>query len=362
MSATIEGLDLNQVSAFVRVMEAGSFTDAARALGLPKSSVSRRVSALEKSLRVRLVQRSTRKLVLTEAGRIYFERARAALAGLTDASAAAADMSRDIAGPIRFTAGGDNTGFLVSLFAEFLGRYPKVQLDVVHTPRRVDLLAEGFDLALRAGPLVDSSLVVRRLGRSDLGLFASPAYLRRVGSPRRVGDLAKHRFILFGEPRERERLQLVGPGGEETIAISGPLVVHDMPVAADAAAAGIGIAMVPDAYYGWAKRGGLHASLKELVRLLPDYGARGAELNLVSPPVAYEPLRVGLLRDFLTERIRPLMLACAAVVEEEKAKRLKASREGERPAAAEETRPDLVTESAGAGGRPATSRPRARGR
>src|SRR5215468_2776807 len=98
MSATIEALDLNQVSTFVRVIEAGSFTDAARALGLPKSSVSRRVSALEKSLRVRLVQRSTRKLVMTEAGRIYFERARTALAGLSDASVAVIDMSGEIAG------------------------------------------------------------------------------------------------------------------------------------------------------------------------------------------------------------------------------------------------------------------------
>ncbi len=142
------GLDLNQVGAFVRVMEAGSFTAAARALGLPKSSVSRRVSALEQALRVRLLQRSTRKLVPTEAGRLYFERARAALAGLSDASAAVTDMSREIAGPIRFTAAGDNTGFLVSVIGEFLAKYPKVQLDVVLTPRRVDLLAEGFDLAL----------------------------------------------------------------------------------------------------------------------------------------------------------------------------------------------------------------------
>src|SRR5438067_12969742 len=108
MTATTD-LDLNQVNAFVRVMESGSFTAAARALGLPKSSVSRRVSALEQSLRVRLLQRGTRKLVLTEAGRLYFERARAALGGLAEASTVAADMSREVAGPVRFTAGGDNT-------------------------------------------------------------------------------------------------------------------------------------------------------------------------------------------------------------------------------------------------------------
>src|SRR3954466_8858670 len=114
MTAT-DAVDLNQVSAFVRVMESGSFTAAARTLGLPKSSVSRRVSALEESLRVRLLQRGTRKLVLTEAGRLYFERLRAALGGLAEANAAVSDMSQEIAGPIRFTTAGDNTGMIASL-------------------------------------------------------------------------------------------------------------------------------------------------------------------------------------------------------------------------------------------------------
>lgn len=323
MSATIDGLDLNQVSAFVRVMEAGSFTEAARALGLPKSSVSRRVTALEKSLRVRLLQRSTRKLVATEAGRLYFERARAALSGLSDASAAATDMSREIAGPVRFTAGDDNTGHLVSLIGEFLRRYPKVQLDVVLTPRRVDLVAEGFDLALRAGALVDSSLIVRRLGRTGQALFASREYLRQAGTPTRLSDLSKHRFVLFGEPTQREQLRLTGPAGEETIRINGPLIVHDMAFAADAVAAGIGIALIPEAYFGWAIKGGLRAGWKELVRLLPDYSLPGAELSLVSPPVAYEPARVGLLRDFLTDELRPMLKACAAAVERENASRRK---------------------------------------
>ena len=192
MTAT-NGLDLNLVSAFVRVVEDGSFTGAARHLGLPKSSVSRRVTALEQALRVRLLQRSTRKLVLTEAGRLYFERARASLGGLADAGAAVTDLSGEVAGPIRFTTGGDNTGLFANLFAEFLTRYPKVQIDVVLTPRRVDLVAEGFDSALRAGPLVDSTLIARRLGRGELGLFASRAYLRKAGHPRRIADLAEHR-------------------------------------------------------------------------------------------------------------------------------------------------------------------------
>jgi DNA-binding transcriptional LysR family regulator len=315
-------LDLNQVRAFVRVMEAGSFTAAARTLGLPKSSVSRRVSALEKSLRVRLLQRGTRKLVLTEAGRMYFERARAALGGLADANAAVTDMSREIAGPIRFTAANDNTGALAVLLAEFLERYPKVQIDVVLTPRRVDLVAEGFDLALRAGPLVDSTLVARRLGRNDHALFASPTYLRRAGTPRRVSDLASHRFVLFGGPGEREILRLQGPEGEETVAINGPLVVHDLAFGVDAIAAGVGIGPVAEAYYGFARKGGLRSLRGRLVRVLPDHYVTGVEISLLSPPVAYEPTRVALFRDFLADRLRPLLRACTAAVEQERSSRL----------------------------------------
>ncbi|HEY2729437.1 MAG TPA: LysR family transcriptional regulator [Polyangia bacterium] len=338
MTAT-DGLDLNQVSVFVRVMETGSFTAAARTLGLPKSSVSRRVSALEKSLGVRLLQRGTRKLVLTEAGRLYFERARAALAGLADVNAAVTDMSREIGGPIRFTAGADNTGLIANLISEFLQRYPKVQLDVVLTPRRVDLVAEGFDLALRAGPLIDSSLVVRRVGRSDHALFASRAYLRKAGKPQRVSDLTHHRFVLFGEPHERENLRLTGPDGAETVKIRGPLVVHDMSFAADAIAAGVGIGLVPEAYFGWAKMGGSR-SRPDLVRVLPDHRAPGAEVSLVSPPTAYEPARVGLLRDFLAERLRPLMQACAAAAEEQRtSRRLTPPRRDRQPGANRRSQP-----------------------
>jgi DNA-binding transcriptional LysR family regulator len=320
MAAT-EVLDLNQVSAFVRVMETGSFTAAARTLGLPKSSVSRRVSALEKSLRSRLLQRGTRKLVLTEAGRLYFERARASLAGLAEASAAVTDMSKEVAGPIRFTTGGDNTGLIAALISEFLGQYPKVQLEVVLTARRVDLVNEGFDLALRAGPLVDSSLVVLRVGRSDHGLFASRGYLRKAGTPRRVSDLARHRFVLLGEPHERERLRLNGPKGEETVTVQGPLVVHEMSFAADAIAAGVGIGLVPEAYFGWASKGGSRSASRDLVRVLPDHRTAGSDLSLLSPPTAYEPTRVALLRDFLAERLRPLMQACTVAAEKQRSTR-----------------------------------------
>jgi len=337
MTAT-NGLDLNLVSAFVRVVEDGSFTTAAQKLGLPKSSVSRRVTALERALRVRLLQRSTRKLVLTEAGRLYFERARTSLGGLAEAGAAVTDLSREIAGPIRFTAGGGNTGLLANLLSEFLTRYPNVQIEVVLTARRVDVVAEGFDLALRGGPLVDSSLIARRLGRQELGLFASRAYLRKAGRPRRVADLVKHRLILFGEPPERGQLRLTGPNGEETVKVSGPLVVHDMPFAADVIATGLAIGLIPDIHLGWLTKGGLRFLRPELERVLPDHGVVGSELSLVSPPTAYEPTRVKLLRDFLTEKLRPMIHASRLTMETETKARRETEQEAEATARARRAR------------------------
>jgi DNA-binding transcriptional LysR family regulator len=301
------------------------------------------------SLRVRLLQRGTRKLVLTEAGRLYFEQARVALGRLADANAAAMDMSQEVAGPIRFTAAADNTGLLAKLLAEFLERYPKVRIDVVLTARRVDLVGEGFDLALRAGPLVDSSLIVRRLGRSDLALFASAAYLRKAGRPRRVSDLAQHRFVLHGERRE---LRLTGPDGEEAVAIDGPLIVHDVGIAAEAVAAGIGIGLIPEAYFGFAATGGLSSVGRRLVRVLPEHSMAGAEANLVSPPTAYEPMRVALFRDFLAERLQPLLQACAAFSAKARAERTEAR--AERTKARAER-----TEARRTGRRPKSAQPRA---
>jgi DNA-binding transcriptional LysR family regulator len=127
--------------------------------------------------------------------------------------------------------------------------------------------------------------------------------------------------VLFGEPHEREQLRLIGPKGDETVRIQGPLVVHEMSFAADAIAAGVGIGLVPEAYFGWAMTGGSRSPSRDLVRVLPDHRATGAEVSLVSPPTAYEPARVALLRDFLAERLRPLMQACTVAAEKRRTSR-----------------------------------------
>jgi DNA-binding transcriptional LysR family regulator len=234
-------------------------------------------------------------------------------------------MGHDVAGLVRFSAASDGTGWLTGIVAEFLRRYPKVQLDVILTPRRVDLLAEGVDIALRAGRLADSSLVARRLGSSDLGLFASRGYLRRAGTPKRVSDLAKHDFVLYGLAADRNTVRLNGPRGLETVKVQGPLSVNEMSFAGEAVARGVGIGLIPVLFF----RPGA-TPRRHVVRVLPEYAVTGVDVNLVSPPTAYEPARVALFRDFLAEQLGPRVKACEAAQHEETARALGRAADGRR--------------------------------
>ena len=150
-------IDLNRIRLFVRVAEAGSFTAAARLSALPKSSVSRAVAALERDLAVQLIQRTTRRLLLTEAGRAYYESVSRALSGIDEAAAAVSELQDAPRGPVRITAPADLGQWLLApILVRFARRYPEVHLEVSLTQRLVDLVHEGFDLALRVGRLADS--------------------------------------------------------------------------------------------------------------------------------------------------------------------------------------------------------------
>src|SRR3954468_1318017 len=217
-------MDLNHVAVFARVVELQSFTAAAKQLGLPKSSVSRTLSRLEDELGVRLLQRTTRKLHLTEAGQAYYERARVALTGLEEAASAATNLSAEPRGTVRLSAPADvgilNLGELV---ARFVRKYPLVHVEISFSSRFVDLVAEGFDLALRAGKMADSSLVARKIGSDALGIYASANYLRRRGRPKTLADLADHDCVLFHGTNGKSEWHLTGPQGEERVTVRGPL-------------------------------------------------------------------------------------------------------------------------------------------
>jgi len=284
-------MDLNHVATFVRVVEKESFTAAAESLGVPKSSVSRSVSRLEHDLGVRLLQRTTRKLALTDAGREYYARARVALEGLEEASAAVTDQEKDPRGVVRVTTPVDlGVLLLADVIARFVKEHPAIRIDLSLTSRVVNLVEEGFDLAVRAGKLADSSLVARKIGGTEIGLYASPAYLKRRGRPKKLADLARHDCVLFRASGLHTTWRLTGPEGEESVEVTGIVSSDDMMFTQRAISAGMGIGLLPRLPVGC---GG------DQVRILPEYVIGPGPLHVVWPSARHVPARVAVFRERL---------------------------------------------------------------
>jgi DNA-binding transcriptional LysR family regulator len=292
-------MDLNRAATFLRVVETGGFTAAAAALGLPTSSVSRSVAKLEQELGVVLLERTTRRVSLTEVGRAYFERVREALAGLDAATAAALDAANEPHGMIRIAVPPDLAPVLGPMLARFLQTYPKIRIDVATSPRPAELIGEHADLAIAFGKLPDSSLVSRRLGDSIYELYASPSYVASRGRPRTLAELARHDAIVL---RGLDRWELTGPRGPEAVQVSAIVAADHLGLVVAAALAGLGIALLPSFALG------READPGELVQVLPRYHTT-IQLQLVTHAVRRVPHRVALLRDFLVEHMSS---ACTA--------------------------------------------------
>lgn len=288
-------MNLNYIAAFVRVVEEESFTAAAKALRLTTSRVSRSVAALEGELGVRLLQRTTRRISLTDAGRAYFDRTHAQVAALHSANEDVAQAGKEPRGIVRLTATlGFSVSFLPAVVADFIDRYPMVQFDLLFTSQPLDLVKENIDIAIRAGHLKDSSLVARRVGKMVFGLFASPKYLRRHGTPGTLSDLLQHDCLCY-RPVGRYWWKLTDGRKEETVAVTGPLLVDDTVFMHQAILYGVGIGLLP-----------LHFMVSppgRLARVLPRYTWRELPLSIVSASKQHEPARVTLFRDFLIRRL-----------------------------------------------------------
>jgi len=289
-------MDLNRVATFVRVVETGSFTAAAAALHLPTSSVSRSVARLEADLGVILLERTTRKVSLTDAGRAYFERARDAVLGLDQASALAIDAAREPQGIVRLAVPPDFGLHLAALIAEFVRRYPRIHVDVTFTSRGAELVGGEVDVAIALGRLADSALIVRKLGATAHRLYAAPAYLDARGRPRIVADLAGHDAVLYRGVDGGTTWELVGPDGRHEVAVRGPVSGDQLQFILDAMTAGLGIGLVPLFCAASARASGA------LEPVLPEHGAVGAVQSLVHPS-RHLPRRVTLLREFLSEHL-----------------------------------------------------------
>lgn len=296
-------MDYNDIPLFVRVVETHSFTAAAEALGREKSSVSRAIARLESDLGVRLLQRTTRKLALTDAGQAFYERVRTSVSGVEEAASTVRELGSEPRGVIRASAPPDaHILGIGEALAEFVERYPQIHVDLTLSARAVDLVAEGFDIAVRAGRLTDSSLVARRIGSTDLAMFAAPKYLERRGRPKSIRDLEKHDMLFFKQ-RGASTWTLTGPDGPVTVELRGKITGDDMSFLTRAAVGGAGIALLPAIHArGPAERG-------ELALVLPDYTLEGGALHVVLPTSSFVPSRVALLRDFLVERLGRVLRA-----------------------------------------------------
>ncbi len=237
-------MDLNEMLIFTRVAQASSFTAAARLLGLPKSSVSRKVSDLEDRLGARLLQRTTRKLGLTDVGRIYYERCARIVGEIEEADQAVGRMQAAPCGLLRVTAP-LAFSMLGPIVAEFLKRYPEIQIELVCTDRLVDLVNEGFDVAIRAGQLNDSTLVSRNLGTIERVMVAAPAYLQQHKSPQTPADLTSHACITFGTGSAPGVWTLHDGDRKTEVRVTSRLCINDLEIMIEVVRAGIGIGLMP---------------------------------------------------------------------------------------------------------------------
>ncbi len=239
-------LDLNDIAVFARVVEAGSFTTAARLLGMPKTTVSRRVAALEREIGVRLLQRTTRSLNMTDAGRLYYEQSSQALRTIDDANRQLAEARVEPSGTIRISAPvGFGGHFLNGTAFEFLATYPKTRVELVLSDDKLNLVESGIDLAFRTGILSDSTLIARKLGSTHRILCGSPDYLARYGIPEGPPDLARHHCVIAGPSTAGAHWVLDGPRGQETVVVRGRFAANEMQAVMAAVIAGCGIAQLP---------------------------------------------------------------------------------------------------------------------
>lgn len=279
-------VELDGIAIFVKVVQAGSFSRAARLLGLPNTTVSAKVARLEKRLGVTLIQRTTRKLHVTPAGRAYYERCAPALEGIERAEAEITLAAPGPRGALRITAPGDVAhGLLPPLVSRFLERYPDTKVEIVVANRVVDLLAEGVHLAIRAGPLADSTLVARKFMPFSGGLWASPAYLRRKGTPRSLQDLAQYGGLVFSRIPEKALRMLP---------FQARLAVDDLETLRIFAQRGKGIATLTD----YLARGA------GLVHVLPGWSWISGAFSFVYPAQRFVPANVRAFIDLSLEIVQ----------------------------------------------------------
>jgi len=284
--------------AFVATVGANGFAAAARAMDVPRSKVSKQIQALEEAIGVQLLQRTTRSLHLTEAGAEYYEAARELLASLDETEQRARDGVGELRGVLRVNApmsfGLRRLGPLIPLFHQ---QHPNVELQLVLSDQQVDPVRGGFDVTIRIASLPDSSLVARLLAPAPRIMVASPAYLARAGTPRTPKDLTNHQCLNYGYLQSGVSLQLSNGKETQRVNVTGPLHANNGDLLAQAAQAGMGIALLPDFIVEDALAAGT------LVPVLCEWQAPAISINAVYPSSRRVPQKTRAFIEFLVKAL-----------------------------------------------------------
>jgi DNA-binding transcriptional LysR family regulator len=291
----------NNIDLFVRVVEEGSFSAAARQLGQTPSSVSKQISQLEEELNARLFHRTTRKQSLTEAGEIYFQHARQIVTDLREAKLAVSNLTQAPSGSLYITAEPDLAlTYLAPILPEFLEKHPEVNIRISMSAARIDILEKGIDLAIRMGHLEDSSLIARKITMSQSVICASPTYLKANGTPKCPEDLINHNCLSFRTAPGKKEWSFKKEASEINIPIKGRVNVSSLFFLRQLILEHIGVAMIPT----WIIQDELKN--KHLIPLLTDYS-----LNPPSTPITaifannrHLAPKIRVFVDFLSEKLK----------------------------------------------------------
>lgn len=293
--------DLNEVFAFTKVVEYKSYSKAAEHLGVPKSNLSRKIASLEERLSIRLLQRTTRTLSLTEAGKIYYEECKKALDKIDDAESVVSSLQATPQGLLRITLSVEIGYFFVKyLLPKFLQQYPKVNVETILTNDRVDLIKENVDLALRVGSSEDSTYIARKFGIIKTCLFASSQYLKEHGALKTPQDLQKHNCILFSHKQLWNTWLLLNKNQSIEVKVDGRYVSNNFNAIREAIVMGLGIGLLPSLVF---KEECSSAQGKEqIVHVLPEWSGSEKDLSLIYPTKKFTTPKMKAFIDFIEQQ------------------------------------------------------------
>ncbi|TBX15118.1 MULTISPECIES: LysR family transcriptional regulator [Nioella] len=291
---------LTEMEAFATVVDQGGFTDAAKKMGISKSAVSKHVSSLETRLGARLLNRTTRRVSPTEIGLAYYDRARRVLNDAGEADALVTAMQSAPSGMLRVSVATDfGVNHLSPILGDFLHAFPDITVNMVLNNRYVELISEGFDMAIRVGELEDSSLRARKLTETTKRMIASPDYFKKFGRPERIDDLNDHKLLHYSNQAAGNVWKITAPSGEvRQVRTAGSLTVNDGQSLLNAAIGGLGIAYLPSFLYAEPMRQGL------LVDAIPELPEETQGIYAIYPPGRYTQPKVRAFIDFLVDQFR----------------------------------------------------------